>query len=856
VSRWRLPSLRAVWFQLHWFVGITAGTLLAVIGLTGAIMAFEDELLDVLNPGVMTIDAEVRPRLQPAQLLQAAQRARPGERVVSIVLEADPGSTALVRFAAPPGERRGPDVRVHPYSGAVLPALRFEAAFNWVEELHRWLLLPRAPGRLVLGILALCLVGLALSGLYLRWPRKPASWRTWLTFNTSLRGRSFLWALHAIAGTWALLAYLIVGGTGIYWSFDVVRDTVQGWAGNERRAATETKAKPREPKRAATPDGPAALDPAWNTFLAHAPNWASATIRLPERGSDAYQLTWIAQDGPHERARNRMSLRSSDGALLKNESYGAQTLGQRALTTIRPLHTGSYFGLPGRVIMMLASLALPGFAITGWLLYLGRRRQQRALARERALAMTSEPATPGAGAPILLAFASQGGQAERIALHSAAALRAGGRAVDLRAVSALNPGELAGYDHALFVAATFGDGEAPDAARRFTRELHAGPVALAGCKYAVLALGDRNYARYCGYGVALDQRLGALGATALFPRIDVDQGDAAALGRWMHALGTLGAAAGTFPAAANDAAPMTDWRLVARTLLNPGSLGAPLYEIVLQTTADQQWQAGDLLDVAACHTAATVDAWLAASHLDGAGRVTWQGEPQMLREALAWSELPGVGHPFASTQECADALKPLAPRRYSIAGIPQDGALTLLVRQQRHEQGMGLASGWLTAHLAVGGMVRARLATNPGFHGPQDARPCIYIGNGSGMAGLRAHLRSRMLTRQHRNWLLFGERQRAFDSLCAGEIAAWRIAGALPEGDLVFSRDDAPEYVQDRLRARADTLRDWVERDAVIHVCGSLQGMAGEVDAALAAILGEAERDRLLDAGRYRRDVY
>ena len=117
-------------------------------------------------------------------------------------------------------------------------------------------------------------------------------------------------------------------------------------------------------------------------------------------------------------------------------------------------------------------------------------------------------------------------------------------------------------------------------------------------------------------------------------------------------------------------------------------------------------------------------------------------------------------------------------------------------------------------------------------------------------------LRSRVLAGQHRNWLLFGERQRAFDSLCAGEIAAWRDAGALPECDLVFSRDDAPEYVQDRLRARADTLHEWVERDAVIHVCGSLQGMAGEVDAALASILGEAERDRLLDAGRYRRDVY
>ena len=78
MSRWRLPSLRAVWFQLHWFVGITAGTLLAVIGLTGAIMAFEDELLDVLNPGVMTVDAETRLRLQRRNCCRPRSARDPG----------------------------------------------------------------------------------------------------------------------------------------------------------------------------------------------------------------------------------------------------------------------------------------------------------------------------------------------------------------------------------------------------------------------------------------------------------------------------------------------------------------------------------------------------------------------------------------------------------------------------------------------------------------------------------------------------------------------------------------------------------------------------------------------------------
>ena len=790
--RWRLPTLREVWFQLHWFVGITAGTLLAVIGLTGAILAFEEEILEAINPGVMHIQVEQRPSLDPQQILLAAQRARPDERVASITLKAEPGSTVLVRFAPPKGERRGPEVYIHPYSGALLPEVRGEGFFQFVDSLHRWLLLPRAPGRIVLGILALCLVGLALSGLYLRWPRKK-DWRTWLTFNMKLRGRSFLWALHAIAGTWALVAYLVVAGTGIYWSFDIVRDTLQDWAGN-----TAQQARDGGGNGFVKTGGTDGLLPAWQTFQATAPGWANATIRLPERGRGPYQLTWVAGDAPHDRARNRMSLGGGDGALIKDERHADLATGQRALTTIRPLHTGTYFGLPGRIVMMLASLALPGFAITGWLLYLGRRRQKRALARERRLAVQVHP--EAAGIPMLVAFATQGGQAEQIALHSAAALRAGGRAVDVRALSALAPADLAGYEQALIVASTFGEGEAPDSARRFTRELETQQIPFKSCQYAILALGDRNYVQFCGYGHALARRLGALGATPLFPLIEGDQGDAAALGSWMHALGGLGAAAGALPVA-GGAAPFSDWVLQSRRLMNPGSLGAPLYEITLRGGPEARWQPGDLVDIAV-----------------------------------------------------PDA--PSAPRRYSIASVHEDGAVELLVRQQRHAQGLGLASGWLTAQLAIGDTVRARLVANPGFHAPLDDRPCIYIGNGSGMAGLRGHLRGRAGMGRRRNWLLFGERQRAVDSLCDAELVVLRAEGMLPELDLAFSRDPAPEYVQDRLHARADLLREWVKEGAVIHVCGSLQGMAGAVHEALAAILGPLELERLMDAGRYRRDVY
>ena len=120
------------------------------------------------------------------------------------------------------------------------------------------------------------------------------------------------------------------------------------------------------------------------------------------------------------------------------------------------------------------------------------------------------------------------------------------------------------------------------------------------------------------------------------------------------------------------------------------------------------------------------------------------------------------------------------------------------------------------------------------------------------------HLRARAVARTGPSWLVFGERQAAHDFLCEGELRAWLASGALQRLDTAFSRDQ-PEriYVQHRLDEAAGEVRDWVRRrGGAIYVCGSLNGMAQGVDAALRRILGNDGLAALAREGRYRRDVY
>lgn len=455
--------------------------------------------------------------------------------------------------------------------------------------------------------------------------------------------------------------------------------------------------------------------------------------------------------------------------------------------------------------------------------------------------------------PLLVVWASQTGFARQLAEHTAQSLRDGGCRVRLRALDQVDAALLAGARKALFVASTTGEGDPPDHALAFLGQVMRQAPALPDLQYAVLALGDRSYGHYCAFGHRLDDWLRQRGARPLFDTVEVDNADPAALRHWQQLLGQLGDGSVQADWSAPDYQP---WRLRARRQLNPGSVGGPVFQLHLQPADGDlpAWQAGDIAEVGPRHADARVEHWMRAHGLDPR---TTLADGRALRERLAASKLPDAldgGDPDA----IAARLQPLPHREYSIASLPSEGSLQLLLRRQSHPDGTpGLASGWLCDHAAVGGRIDLRLRTNANFHPPAGDAPLVLIGNGTGIAGLRAHLRARIDASARRNWLLFGERHQAHDFHFGDELEQWRHEGWIEHLDTVFSRDGGTHrYVQDVLAAHAGRLRQWVDEGATVLVCGSLQGMAPAVDAVIAQALGGEGRDQLVMQRRYRRDVY
>ncbi|MGK7133788.1 PepSY domain-containing protein [Acinetobacter baumannii] len=842
-------------FQIHWFLGISAGLILSIMGVTGAIYSYDQQILKWVNTDSYVVQAQSSPKLTPAQLYQHFTTIQPEIKINSITIAKDPTASSVVNIEKE-GERRGYNMMVNPYTAQVLPEVQGRKLLLLIQQIHRNLTAGEF-GKQITGACALMLIYFVLSGLYLRWPKKHSA-RQWLAVKSKLKGRNFIWDLHAVVGTWVIVFYLLFACTGLYWSYDwwrsgmfkvlgVEQPKMQGHGGSGRNKDQLPKIQLDNAQLIT------ALNQTWSGFNNQiGRDYSTLTVNLPKKDDGKIELSFVDATPQHERARNQAVYNYKTANIEKMELYEDKKLNQKIMSSMLPVHRGSFFGPVYQFVAMLASLAMPLFFVTGWMLYLKRRKQKK-LTQAARQSLAGHYIDQNAK-PWLITYATQTGVAEQLAWSTATSLQEAHQPVQVKSVQQLTEVDLQQHEQILFVISTYGTGEAPDLASNFAKKLLKTNLELQHVKYAVLALGSKEYPdTYCSFGHTVDEWLKNNGAKALFDIIEVDNANPADIQNWNQALVK---ATKLDLHAVNIEKVFDNWTLQQRDLLNPNSLGQPAYNIELTASHEAVWQAGDIAEIQPGNSPERINKFLQHHHIL---KNTVVDSLQVSIEKALWNkDLTGEIEPFANLDHLLEQLPTLPTREYSIASIPSQQVLRLVVRQQYNESGdLGLGSGWLTQHTEINQNVALRIRTNESFHLIDDNRPIICIGNGTGIAGLMSLLHTRTRHNYTENWLIFGERQRAHDFFYASTIEAWQTMGMLKRLDLAFSRDQEQRvYVQDIIRQNAAELINWIERGAVLYVCGSIDGMASGVDQALIHILGEEQVDELRQQGRYRRDVY
>lgn len=273
---------------------------------------------------------------------------------------------------------------------------------------------------------------------------------------------------------------------------------------------------------------------------------------------------------------------------------------------------------------------------------------------------TPQPSPPKRSEPLLVLFGSQSGTAEGLAKKFAKESETKGFAPRVMELNAAAKLDLTQEPRAVIITSTWGDGDPPDNATAFWSHLSADSVpTLDNLSYSVLALGDKNYAEFCGAGKKFDERLEKLGAKRIHPRVDCDLDYESPARNWMEGVwqALLGTATGSESATSkpvinsNGSLPHTDSlatspgysrtnpfpaRLITNRKLNaPGSAkDTRHFEIALEGS-DLAYEVGDALGVMPQNCPALVDEIIRALGCDGEEAVTApSGKETSLRSAL------------------------------------------------------------------------------------------------------------------------------------------------------------------------------------------------------------------------------
>lgn len=223
-------------------------------------------------------------------------------------------------------------------------------------------------------------------------------------------------------------------------------------------------------------------------------------------------------------------------------------------------------------------------------------------------------------------FASQSGTAERLAKKMAKLLKENGHSATTQSVESLALPTLSQEEYALFFASTYGDGEPPDSAGSFRDALLAGTAPrMDKLHYSVFCLGDRTYEYFCRFGIELDERLMALGASRMIGRmesdVDVDTSFSAWSGQFLQALSGLSKGSNDIAIAADVSMTVVQThtrenpyhaQLVDKKLLtHPSSSKQTVHVGFDLSDAELQYEAGDACGVLAQNDPALIDEILA-----------------------------------------------------------------------------------------------------------------------------------------------------------------------------------------------------------------------------------------------------
>jgi uncharacterized iron-regulated membrane protein len=398
-------KLRPLWVVVHRWIGLVMAAFLFLTGITGAVISWDHELDDLLNPHLLETKSRGETR-QALELMRKFEAENPKARATFVPLAPEPGES-LALFITPrvdPATGRQYElgynqVFIDPISGrelgrrewgGVWPITR-ENLVSFLYKLHYSLHIPELWGidrwgEWLLGAIALAWTLDCFVAFYLTLPKGRRRW--WARWNAAWRVRTAAGSyklnfdLHRAGGLWAWALLLVIAFTAFSLNlfaevfYPVMSKISQVSPTPFTSRAPVDKHTPIEPKLSyaeavekakADAQERGWKEPAGSVF--YTPEWGIYGVQFFHPGDDH----GAAGVGPA-----RLYYDGVDGRYLGDRQPWKGTAADVFVQAQFPVHSGRILGLPGRILISLMGLVVAGLSVTGIVIWWRKRRAARA----------------------------------------------------------------------------------------------------------------------------------------------------------------------------------------------------------------------------------------------------------------------------------------------------------------------------------------------------------------------------------------------------------------------------------------------------------------------------------------------
>lgn len=362
---------RKIFHQVHLYLGIVAGIVIFVVALSGSVLVFREELDDMINSEYHFTTKVSGEGLAVDHIAAEVKKVYPNKNIKAVHIPHEANRNIIFRT----GNKKDENILVYAdkYTGKVVGALDQKNKFVEITlQLHRFLLMKQT-GKIITGISCIIFIVMLISGLILWWPKnkRAIKHRLKIKWNGNFKRKN--WDLHAVFGFYSFIFLMIIACTGLVFAYKPVNEMLFKLADGKMPPKNEVKnkSKPQNSFGNTILDRIVSITDSIYSFK------GDIDINFPQEDIQAIAVNKRNAELAKDNVTSRLYFDRNTGELLQLKPYQQNTLGQKIRQSLVPIHTGSIYGWPTKLIAFLVSIFAASFPVTGTLILINRKQKKK-----------------------------------------------------------------------------------------------------------------------------------------------------------------------------------------------------------------------------------------------------------------------------------------------------------------------------------------------------------------------------------------------------------------------------------------------------------------------------------------------